>query len=273
MRILSWNIWCNRGASGDRLERIVARIRTAKPDVVLLQEVFAERGFPERLRAALEGIGLKGFHFSGGSSDMRYGCVIASRFALRPHARPSRPKPPWPNLIARAKVETPGSPTLVYSAHVPNGSKYKWRKIEALEALAAMIDTKQSTIVGGDFNEPELVLADGRVASFLAEEDGSTSGSWLGIPKRRWQAAVEAFLGPSARLRHAWMSRNPGRSEPTHISRGLDRFFDHILVSEHFDVRGAGFEHGWRANKDPSDHSGAWAVVAPTNRKTRTSGP
>src|SRR5690606_5097443 len=121
--------------------------------------------------------------------------------------------------------------------------------------------------VGGDFNEPELVLADGRVASFLADEDGSASGTWLGIPARRWQAAVETLLGPSARLRHVWMSRNPGRRATTHISRGLSRFFDHILVSEHFRVRDAGFEHRWRANKDPSDHSGAWALVTAKRRK------
>jgi endonuclease/exonuclease/phosphatase family metal-dependent hydrolase len=260
VRIVTWNIWCNRGASDERLERIVERIRAASPDVLLLQEVLAERGFPKRLSAALAKIGLTHFHFSGGSADMQYGCVIASRYGLRAHKPRVRVQPPWPNLIASARVDAQGTP-LVFSVHVPNGSKYKWRKIETLEALTAMTEGAQPTIVGGDFNEPELVLADGRVASFLADEDGSAAGTWLGIPRQRWQTAVEAVLGPAARLRHTWMSRNPGRSAATHVTRGMERFFDHILVSDHFEVRDAGFEHGWRANKNPSDHSGAWAVV------------
>jgi endonuclease/exonuclease/phosphatase family metal-dependent hydrolase len=258
MRIVSWNIRGNRGASNERLDRIVAALKTANADIALLQEVFVD--LSERLEARLRSLGFVGFYFSGGTSDMRYGNVVAARFALDPMQLPQR-SAPWPHLLACARVETPGAATVAFSVHIPNGSKYKWRKIETFEALAAAIDPAVPTIVGGDFNEPDLVFADGRIASFLAEEDGTTTGAWAGHPRSRWQLAVDSVLGPSSKLRHVWLSRWPGDAVVTHVVRGVERFFDHLLASAHFDVVDANYEHSWREKGGPSDHSGAWVEV------------
>ena len=51
MRVLTWNIHANNGASGARLERIADAVRKAEADVVLLQEVGLADDCAELMRA------------------------------------------------------------------------------------------------------------------------------------------------------------------------------------------------------------------------------
>jgi len=118
-------------------------------------------------------------------------------------------------------------------------------------------------IVGGDFNEPRTVFKGNQVISFGADEDGVVEGTWRGQPNSRWQESVARVLQPTKTNVHAWLSRNEAVPTTTHVVRGIDRFFDHLLTSEHFDILDAGFEHSWRAGDDPmSDHSAAWATLS-----------
>jgi hypothetical protein len=63
-------------------------------------------------------------------------------------------------------------------------------------------------------------------------------------------SAINAVLGPRSILRHAWLERNRGVAEMTHIILGKKCFFDHLLVSrDHFEVVDAGFHRDWRKKK------------------------
>jgi endonuclease/exonuclease/phosphatase family metal-dependent hydrolase len=264
LRILSWNIHANCGISNDRLDRVAAAISAFDADIVLLQEVSNRSGIPERLRTQLA---LPGWYFSGtASSEKAYGNVVASRYPVSARSYQTTPAAPWPELLAYATVATPVGSVEVVSAHMPNGSdkNHGWKKIDTFDALASMLaQVSAPWIVGGDFNEPRTVFKGNQVISFGADEDGVVEGTWRGQPNSRWQASVARILQPTKTNVHTWLSRNESIPAATHVVRGIDRFFDHLLTSEHFDVLDAGFEHTWRAGADPmSDHSAAWASLS-----------
>ena len=260
--MLSWNIHANCGIHTARLDRVITAIAAFDADIVLLQEVYVHGGVHERLRSELAPAG---WYFSGNdTSDNKYGNVIASRYPVRARHFETSPEAPWRQLLACATVDLPTGAIEVISAHMPNGAKHGWKKIETFEALASILEqvAAQPWIVGGDFNEPMTVLPDNRVVSFGADEDGEVVGTWRGQPNARWQAAVETILGPTETSVHAWLSRNAGVTAATHMVGRQDRFFDHLLASTHFEIGDAGFEHAWREGSSAmSDHSAAWMSV------------
>ncbi len=271
MRVLSWNIHAIRGAD-ERLTRIVDAIAGQQSDVVLLQEVASRYGLPARLRGALRERGLTHFHFGGHGpiAGKRYGNVIAARWPVRPYPRVTAA--PFPQLIARAMVDHPGGTVDVLNVHVPNGVGNGWRKIETLEVLADLLERAEDAprILAGDFNEPQAWPSRAPLISFGQCRRGDTwttegTVTYLGETdsRERWQRAVERVLdNPHHGLRHAYRSYAPDAPTPgTHITTaGRERFFDHVLVSRHFEIVGAGFEHGWRI-AGLSDHSGATAEL------------
>ena len=279
MKIVSWNIQANRGASDERVARLAAALNAQRADVAVLQEVASRSDLPRRLEDALGKIGLQVFVHSvpletsevGQAYEKRYGNVIASRWPVK--QRPWRSKR-WPQLVIAADVTTDAGEIAVVGTHIPNGSGNGWRKVDALETLAAGLGDRgytHPTILVGDFNEPASFEPDGGVESWRRRHDKTLKGDFTDMhdvtrPRRDWQRAVEAVLGPDARhgLRHAWRERHGAEPAPaTHITRGGGaRYFDHILVSRHFAVDDAGFDHAVRAGSArTSDHSIASAVL------------
>lgn len=264
LKALSWNIRANCGASDARLTSIADAIESTAADVVMLQEVAC--GTAKQLGTVLRARGFNSFQFSGGAGrQFRYGSALASRFPIRALSNRGLGSP-WPQLFARAIVDCPAGSIEFLSAHMPNGSRYGWKKIEMFEALSGLLTSDNQTprVIGGDFNEPRRFLRDGAVVSFGADEDGVVRGSWKGIANTRWQNAVENVLGPRSSVAHTWLCRNQGRPQTTHVNRGVTNcFFDHLLVSrDHFVVTSAGYHHHWRwGSRALSDHSAAWATI------------
>ncbi len=254
------------------MQRLVERLASECADIVLLQEVSSGREVSNRLRELFaRRLNLDGWFYSGApeATEKRYGNVIASRFPVHSVAQRPTPDAPWPQLLAHAKIDSPLGWIDAVSVHMPNGSGNGWSKIETFEALGALIadSHRARLLVGGDFNEPQSVTADNGVISFGADEDGVVSGHWRDRqgrrhPTARWQIAVEGILGPRSPIQHTWLTGNRGAVETTHVVRGRERFFDHILASrDHFQVVDAGYHHEWRTKAGLSDHSAAWAVV------------
>lgn len=276
MLVLSWNIRGITGIGEKRLGRILAAVREQDVDLLLLQEVTAERDLRDRIREQLEGIGLRGFFFSGETTGQKkYGNVIASQWPVEPQTRGWAPRAPWEPLLARATVHMEPVVVDVISAHIPNGSDHGWKKIETFEALAYALQNApdQPRILGGDFNEPREVMPSGHMITFgqSVHADGTISSSGMKTkngeahPRYRWDHAVRSVLaGPSSHgLRHVFHDRHGWSAPTTHVIRGADRFFDHLLVSHHFSVVDAGYLHEWR-ERGLSDHSAAWARLGPT---------
>jgi len=269
LRVLSWNVRGTTGIDNARLRGIVDAMASSPAEIVLLQEVSAAGDLVTRMRSAFaEKLSLKGWCFSGGSRDKLYGNVIASRFPVSIVRRRPKPDAPWPHLLARGMVQSPTRAIEAISAHIPNGAKYGWKKIDTLEALGTILvdEYKTPRVLGGDFNEPEGVGPDNAIISAQVASDGSVFGRWRDRYGRqdqcwRWQSAVDHVLGPRSILAHAWLARNRGVPAVTHVTRGKKCFFDHLLASrDHFNVVDAGFHHAWR-EQGLSDHSAAWSII------------
>lgn len=258
------------GIATPRLAAVLDRLRSASPDVVLLQEVHAGTAAAQ-MADGLADLGLAYCVCSATPSTAKpYGNVIASRWPVRttPWVTPS----PWPQLIARAEIEVDEIPVDVLNVHIPNGSANGWKKIETFESLASYLNAAPDAprVVAGDFNEPRDVLPTGEVVTFgqRPRKDGTytTAGMWRrqgeSRPRAEWDAGVRSVLdGTDAHgLRLAYLEV-PGWTKPvTHVTRANNRFFDHLLISRHFAVRDAGYYDDWRTSK-ASDHSALWAEL------------
>ena len=255
-------------------------VGSVAPDVIMLQEIGRKPTVVQRFNDGLAGIGLDNFFCSADltSERKKYGCIIASKWPLTPHEPGWAPGVPWHQLLARATVQVDGTDIDVITAHIPNGSGNGWKKVETFEALATYLANApdQPRILGGDFNEPREVRPTGQMVTWGQKvcTDGTlaTSGTKKGKcgethPRYRWDHGVRSVLaGASSHgLRHAFLDRHGWRTEPTHVIRGKPRFFDHLLVSHHFDIDDAGYRHDWRepsnGMKKLSDHSAAWAAL------------
>jgi endonuclease/exonuclease/phosphatase family metal-dependent hydrolase len=273
MRILSWNIKGNNGVSAPRLDRIIDAIVGDGADIVLLQEVAWRTGLHEAVQEKLAAAGLGSAAYSGqlGSADMRYGNVTVSRWPLR--VQRGCLAPPRRQSLLTVVAVTPQGELEVTNAHVPNGSGNGWAKVDTFEVLAArLVTSTHMRVLGGDFNEPQRIEADGTLLPFGGRKrpDGSWTfdGTKKGAcgerhPRQRWHDAVTGVLGVDAP--HGLVSAQVAvgdatRFGATHVVRGANRPFDHILVDSRLPVRGCGAIHEWRT-RGLSDHSAVYATI------------
>lgn len=268
LRVLSWNARGIRGI-GRRLDALLDAIARDGADVVALQEVSARSRTWARLRDGLARHGWSNVLFSGdpAADRKRYGNVLASRHALRSTQRQWAVGQPWPQLVNAAVVAAPGLGDVeVIAVHMPNGSGNGWRKIDAFEALERNLARPAMTpvILVGDFNEPAFFDAAGVPISFgqtvgaaHPTRDGDLTRRGETGPRTRWDDAVRDVLGGS-RLARA-QARLGMRVEPTHLTRGAARCFDHVLAARELEPLAAGYHHAWRED-GLSDHSAVWAA-------------
>lgn len=275
MRVTSWNIAGARGLSDERVRAVLGVLgRRPRPDIVTLQEVHQDAA--PGVIAGLATIGLEHAAFGRGkSAHASHGVLIASCFPMRRTDGGWRKRAPYPDLFASARAETPTGDVEVVTAHIPNGAGNGWKKIEAFECLSRMLwrAVDRPRVLMGDFNEPREVRPNGQVVTFGQRVLGSGGVHADGVYEthgvtdtlRRWDAGVRSVLaGESSHgLRHAYLAKHGFAETPvTYRTQKNPRFFDHILVSRHFRVADAGYDHGVREN-DTSDHSLAWAKLTP----------
>jgi endonuclease/exonuclease/phosphatase family metal-dependent hydrolase len=222
-------------------------------------------------------MGLPFVFYSGSeqSQEKRYGNLIASRWSVKPIDNGKwRASFPWHQLIAHTMITVGDCPIVVVTAHIPNGSGNGWAKIDAFRAIAQIVRGVQGKpcILTGDFNEPQFAFHDDRIVTFgqdqLPNGEYTYWNNWSFEGRsgtgEEWDAAVRWFF--ENRNEHGlrlayWDATSPGTMEPTHISRGKPRWFDHIFISEGFQVLSCRYLHETRLNGF-SDHSALTAQVA-----------
>lgn len=261
MRVMTWNVRGNTGVSTRRLAQIFEVVDRNAPDVLLLQEVPEDQWIERLSEAGLE-------HVLCGPTRSGYGNLIAARWPVIGML------PNWfagsrVSSVLGATIQHPDGDFAAVSAHIPNGSGNGWVKIETFEALASALNRLDlPTVLGGDFNEPRTVLDDGTVITFAMKHDDDgwhQRGSFTAkcgrkFPRARWVRAVRSILGrePSVNLRHVLRAiEGPNVWHTTHVVRGQERFFDHILASSQWRVVRCGFDDECRTEK-VSDHAAVW---------------
>jgi len=275
--VVTWNVKAIRGIRLGRLDKVIERLVSTQPDILLLQEV--GNGVVELFLEKLQRLGLRTFWGGCVAREGKpYGNIIASPWPLQGVAS-DWSGAPWPQLLTRATVAVKQRDVDVITAHIPNGAGNGWRKVDTLQALAKALQQAGVTprILGGDFNEPRRFLPDGDLVSFGARRRRGGTFSLEGNrrypasgtrpaesrPLAEWDKAVRDMLARGAPhgLRLAYHDRHGSSPMPvTHEILGEARFFDHLLVSQDFVVEDAGFFHEWRIEQ-LSDHSAAWTKL------------
>lgn len=269
MLLLSWNV--NFRRPGEH----IAKIEAKGPDIVTLQEVKVK--FAELWATRLNDIGL-GHQFLSGEDvwvgrDVPaswYQCLIASRWELTRDDVDWRMKAPYPELLGRATVSVPDEGNIdVFTAHIPNGSKYGWKKIDTFHVLSGALRGADESprILTGDFNEPKRFEESGQIVTFEEREDGSWRDRFGdGRPRVEWINGVLSVLDGESQhgLRDAYRDRH-GFKTPTPVTHRTNRgnnprCFDHTFVSRHFDIVNCDYYHEWR-KAELSDHSPMWAEL------------
>jgi endonuclease/exonuclease/phosphatase family metal-dependent hydrolase len=271
IQVVNWNVKLRVADVLDALKGLL------EPDVLTLQEVrFSQRSaFEERLGK----MGLKCCPDSPRHTRGKdYGNLIASRWTIKAiEPRYSRDEPAWRELLVQASVSVDGRSFLVINVHIPNGSRYGWKKIDTSNALRDVVREAKGKpcIVAGDFNEPQLIpLQDGgRIVTWGQYWDGREgrfvcwrpSKDRSGRPRsdEEWHEAVRWLFEKEGEhgLRHAyWAAHGRGAMPVSHVTRGQPRWFDHMFVSQDFHVEQCKYLHELRG-PSLSDHSALEAQV------------
>ncbi|MCY4597662.1 MAG: endonuclease/exonuclease/phosphatase family protein [Bryobacterales bacterium] len=266
MLLLSWNV--NQRRPGDQAKKI--KSVGPLPDIVTLQEV--RRNHADEWADHLKDIGLRHHYRSGEKAlTLKHQCLIASHWKLTPDDIVRPREAPYPESLGRATVSVPGNGDIdVFTAHIPNGDKNGWRKIDTFRVLAAELCRANDSpcILTGDFNEPKWFEDSGQIVTFEEYEDGNWRDDFGDErPRIEWIKGVRSVLDEAESqhgLRDAY--RSPlGSKEPYpvtfHQPPAYPRCFDHTFVSRHFEVLGCDYHHEWREREGLSDHSPMWAEL------------
>lgn len=279
MHLLSWNV--DQLGAATRIKTVADEIALTSPDIVTLQEVRSKNA--SSVAEALRACGLAHVwhsHDPPPCSDrdvkMGYHCVIASRWPVSdpPGGDAWRCSASFPEVLGRVTVDSPEGKVDVFTAHIPNGARYGWKKIETFETLALALRSAgdHPRVLTGDFNEPMRFLSSGQFLTFAETKvtaDGAMApprGHRHGRPRADWSSGVRSVLADTSRhgLRDAFRDRHGFEVEApvTHrVSKGgAPRCFDHTFVSRHFEVVGSGYHHAWQRLKC-SDHSAMWTKL------------
>jgi endonuclease/exonuclease/phosphatase family metal-dependent hydrolase len=218
VRVLVWNVHAGADADGvPNLERVAARIRAERADVVLLQEL--DRGAtrsggvdqPATL-ARLTGLEVafgKSLDFQGGD----YGIGVLARWPIEasqvvplpvdpPQARSGGLTTPRVALVVRLRA--PFGRLVVVNSHIDAQRDDRWRRQEATQ-LAALVDSLvrqegargATVLLGGDMNSEPASAAQ----ALLRGDGGADARDARGAPGRRdaWTACGGAPDDSSAR--------------------------------------------------------------------------
>jgi exodeoxyribonuclease-3 len=258
MKVATWNVNSVRKRTGN----LVTWLQSAKPDVVVLQEIKAQEAqFPKsEIEAAgykVEIVGQKGFN----------GVALLSLHPVEITAR-SLPEPAAdePARYIEGKVQTPKGPLTVGGLYLPNGNpiateKFAY-KIAWMDRLAqrarALLATEEMFVLGGDYN---VIPTDGDVYSPAA-----FAGDALTQPQSRQALRTLLNLGLTDAVRalhvegpqYTYWDYQAGAWQKDNGLR-----IDHLLLSPQAADRltAVGIDKEQRGRPEPSDHVPVWCEL------------
>ncbi len=176
VRVLVYNIHAGKDAKGiDNLQRVVALIREARADLVLLQEVDQgthRSGVVDQPAVLAVGSGL---HVAFGSAldydGGKYGVATLSRWPITfdtlyrlpvdpPQERAGRSREP--RGLLRVDVLSPYGTIVVFNTHIDASREDTWRRQEARVIAGTVTSVRQArplVLLGGDMNStPESAV-------------------------------------------------------------------------------------------------------------------
>jgi endonuclease/exonuclease/phosphatase family metal-dependent hydrolase len=221
LRVVTWNLWGRGGPWEARLAGITSTLVAARPDVVALQEVWAEERGRNQAAVLAEALGFQHVWASRFAIDgVAVGNAILSRWPIvESEIRPLPARPELEELrnVVRASVDGPRGRLAIYTTHL------NWRfdqsdvRQEQVRYVARFIAESREAgcppILTGDFNaapdSDEVRMLTGRMA--------------LAIPGLVFHDAWEAAGGGATGF--TWTNANPWARQDLEPDRRIDYVF------------------------------------------------
>ena len=265
IQVVTWNVAHRDVSVLDALQKAMGR--TSHLDLLTLQEVGPNRA--EDFRDRLVKMDLKHVYYAA-HLDLPCLCevnVIGSRWPLdATELRYPRKELPWPQALTRVSVSVNGPSIFVVTAHIPNGTRHGWEKIDTFKVLNKLVLQAMGTpsIVTGDFNEPRYHrLVNGHILTWGQEDNSPDYWEECEIQGRTgkgqdWDEPIRWLFEKVEEhaLRNAYReAHGKGAMDVSHVTTGKKRrWFDHMFVSPHFCVEQCEYLHKLRG-PGLSDHS------------------
>ncbi len=268
LRVMTWNLWWRFGPWQQRHHAIAATIRAENPDVVCLQEVWADAEGGGLARVLADELG---YHFVTsdpiGRSDIGFANAVLSRWSselIADEALPRVDGTPGHRRIVAASVATPWGPWPFASTHLDHrfdDSEARQRQCQRLLELASVWRGEPTTdlplIVGADLNavpdSAEVRMLTGRqpgMAGIVFSDVWDQTGDGPGSTWRRENPYTVDTAWPNRRIDYVLVSW----PRPKPVGNPVDA---HLTGLTPVDVDGA---EVWA-----SDHAGVVAdVTTPT---------
>ena len=258
LRVLTWNLWGRSGPWEDRLAAIAATLADAQPDVVGLQEVWAEeRGWSQAAHLAA-GLGFHHVYASRYAIDgVAVGNAILSRWPIARceiRALPAPPELEELRNVVGAEIDGPRGRIWVYTTHV----NWRFDQSDVRQEQSREIARFVAEATGGEY--PPILLGDLNAPPDSDEVRMLTGRAAVPVPglvfHDAWEVRGDGGPGFTWTNANAWAR---GDLEP-------DRRIDYVLVG--WPARGgAGHVTSCRlvgepsGGLDPSDHLGVLAEL------------
>lgn len=258
MKVATWNVNSVRKRTGN----LIAWLHSAKPDVVVLQEIKAQEAqFPRsEIEAAgyrVEIVGQKGFN----------GVALLSLHPVEITARClPEPADDEPARYIEGRLQTPAGPLTVGGLYLPNGNpigteKFAY-KIAWMDRLAqrarTLLASEEMFVLGGDYN---VIPTDADVYSPAA-----FAGDALTQPQSRQALRTLLNLGLTDAVRaihvegpqYTYWDYQAGAWQKDNGLR-----IDHLLLSPQAADRltAVGIDKEQRGRPEPSDHVPVWCEL------------
>lgn len=207
LRVLTWNLWHRFGPWEARRPAIAATLARLDPDVVCLQEVWADEEVELSAELAEH---LGGFHHVYGSrldfEGVRFGNAVLSRWPIVASdvlALPARADTEELRTCVRADIDGPRGALQVFSTHLNWRFDQSGVRQDQVRSICTFIDTSKPSggrayppILGGDFNAepdsdeirmltgrsdppvPKLVFHDAWEVAGQASDSSATGATW-----------------------------------------------------------------------------------------------
>lgn len=228
MRVMTWNLWWQFGPWREREAAIIEVVRSARPDVLLLQEVWSHEGesSAQRIAAALGATAVLTDDPLAGSRSDRAGfhnaiVTVHPIHDITSHALPGADGAPGHRRALTARVETSAGVWPVMSTHLAyrfDESALRERQcravLEIVDGLRIDADVEPPVVIGGDFNatpdSDEIRLLTGRRAAHVPNLVLSDAWEMVGDgPGFTWRSAnpyLRETAWPNRRLDYVFVS-------------------------------------------------------------------
>jgi endonuclease/exonuclease/phosphatase family metal-dependent hydrolase len=164
LSVLTWNLWWRHGPWEARQPAIVATLQRLAPDVVCLQEVWAERDGPSQAAQLADALG--GYHaaFEPGAgfdlTEHALGNAVLSRWPIQAQTARRLPAPAGLDelrVVLRADLDGPRGPLEVFVTHLNfrlDQSDVRQHQVRAVCEFVAETAARRTypPLLCGDFN-------------------------------------------------------------------------------------------------------------------------